>query len=353
MPIENIMYFALGALASALMALIIMPAVWRRAVRLTRRRIEAATPMTLAEFRADKDQLRSEFALTVRRLEQQNEHLRERLAEEMGEADRKRTDLTSLRTEHRDSAEIIEALESRLEDTQQQLSVRESEIAELLQDLEQRAQVDAERSEELAQLHQILEADIPPEGIERSLSGDYEHDVSRLLNELSALRRYIASAEMETDNPGTRQPPIADSQTHDAETAGSDLSAAADRLDSFIEAEAPSAGDRNRDELLAERLGREDIEDNLQRQIAAFEADIADDPHAVRQNAPEMRRRLLDIAETVGDVVRGPAPQTNSPENEPESLFERIQRFAEPDDGEGSPNGQSDRDAAAREIRSR
>ncbi len=66
MGIENIMYFVLGLLVSAgLVALTIMPAVWRRAVRLTKKRIEAATPMTMAEFRADKDQLRAEFALST------------------------------------------------------------------------------------------------------------------------------------------------------------------------------------------------------------------------------------------------------------------------------------------------
>src|SRR5690349_17942790 len=82
MLIENIMYFALGLLVAGLLALVIMPAVWRRAVRLTKRRIEAATPITMAEFRADKDQLRAEFALSTRRLEMNVETLRKRLAEQ-------------------------------------------------------------------------------------------------------------------------------------------------------------------------------------------------------------------------------------------------------------------------------
>ena len=79
MTIESVMFFVLGALVSALIMLLIMPAVWRRAVRLTKKRIEAATPITLAEFRADKDQLRAEFALSTRRLEMNVEALRKRL----------------------------------------------------------------------------------------------------------------------------------------------------------------------------------------------------------------------------------------------------------------------------------
>ena len=93
MTVENIMYFALGLLVAGLLALMIMPAVWRRAVRLTTKRIEAATPMTMAEFRADKDQLRAEFALSTRRLEMNVETLRRRLAEQLRDINRKKTDL--------------------------------------------------------------------------------------------------------------------------------------------------------------------------------------------------------------------------------------------------------------------
>ncbi|HTN64050.1 MAG TPA: hypothetical protein VL147_21265, partial [Devosia sp.] len=90
MGIENIMYFALGLLVAGVVALIIMPAVWKRAVRLTKRRIEAATPITMAEFRADKDQLRAEFALSTRRLEMNVDTLRKRLTEQLSDVDRKR-----------------------------------------------------------------------------------------------------------------------------------------------------------------------------------------------------------------------------------------------------------------------
>ena len=97
MVIENIMYFALGLLVAGLVSLIILPAVWKRAVRLTKRRIEAATPITMAEFRADKDQLRAEFALSTRRLEMNVETLRKRLAEQLGDVNQKRSDLGQLK----------------------------------------------------------------------------------------------------------------------------------------------------------------------------------------------------------------------------------------------------------------
>ena len=113
MNIESVMYFALGALASGLVMLMIMPAVWRRAVRLTRKRIEAATPITLAEFRADKDQLRAEYALSTRRLEMNVEQLRRRLAAQLGGDSRVADGVQALRRERAEQAAIARELEAR------------------------------------------------------------------------------------------------------------------------------------------------------------------------------------------------------------------------------------------------
>ena len=67
--IEPIMYLAIGFLVSALFGLMIVPLVHNRAVRLTTKRMEAATPLSMAEIQADKDQLRAEFAMSARRLD--------------------------------------------------------------------------------------------------------------------------------------------------------------------------------------------------------------------------------------------------------------------------------------------
>src|SRR5215210_5034831 len=99
MTVETIMYFALGFLVAAVLALMILPQVWRRAVRLTTKRIEAATPITLAEFRADKDQLRAEFALSTRRLEMNVEALRRRLSDQLRDINRKKSDLSSIKSD--------------------------------------------------------------------------------------------------------------------------------------------------------------------------------------------------------------------------------------------------------------
>ncbi|HSA67743.1 MAG TPA: hypothetical protein VLE24_08785, partial [Methyloceanibacter sp.] len=67
--IEWLMFGALGFLLGCLLALMLAPPLWNRAVKLTTRRLEATMPMSLIDIQADKDQLRAEFAMSTRRLE--------------------------------------------------------------------------------------------------------------------------------------------------------------------------------------------------------------------------------------------------------------------------------------------
>ncbi len=68
--IEQAMIFALGFLLAGLVALAVAPAFWRRAIRLTRRRLEAQVPVAIEEILAERDQLRAQNAVECRRLEQ-------------------------------------------------------------------------------------------------------------------------------------------------------------------------------------------------------------------------------------------------------------------------------------------
>ena len=132
------MYFALGLLAAGLVALTIMPAVWRRAVRLTKKRIEAATPITMAEFRADKDQLRAEFALSTRRLEMNVEALRRRLADQLRDINRKRNEVGSIKTERDNHLVQMRELEEREAELRRRILDLEKEGADLSQRLRMR-----------------------------------------------------------------------------------------------------------------------------------------------------------------------------------------------------------------------
>jgi len=71
--IESAMYFALGFLVAGLLMLLAMPAFWRRAMRLSLRRLQLLAPLTREDAIAQRDLLRAEFAMRERGLEQRME----------------------------------------------------------------------------------------------------------------------------------------------------------------------------------------------------------------------------------------------------------------------------------------
>lgn len=85
------MYVALGFCLAGLLAVALVPSIWRRAVRLTRRAVEATTPMTHADVRAEIAALRASHAIEYRRLESGLERLQQqatanRIARDRAEA---------------------------------------------------------------------------------------------------------------------------------------------------------------------------------------------------------------------------------------------------------------------------
>ena len=111
--LESGLLFALGFLCATLLALLVAPAIWRRAVVLTRQRIENSVPLTLNEIQADKDLLRADFAMSTRRLELRLESLQERAAGQLIELNTKGDELRTLKDDNDDLSLRISELESR------------------------------------------------------------------------------------------------------------------------------------------------------------------------------------------------------------------------------------------------
>ncbi|WP_162916899.1 hypothetical protein [Cohaesibacter haloalkalitolerans] len=63
------MYIMLGVFVTLLLMLLIVPMIWRRVVRLTRKRMMAEMPMSYSELQAEKDQVRAEMAIDLRKQE--------------------------------------------------------------------------------------------------------------------------------------------------------------------------------------------------------------------------------------------------------------------------------------------
>jgi hypothetical protein len=129
--IEWFMFGALGFFLGCLLALMLAPPLWNRAVKLTTRRLEATMPMTLADIQADKDQLRAEFAIELRKVEVALDKAKEKAAREFIEANKRRVEIQGLNTQ-------ITGVKGQLTESQNENRVLQQTIKRRLPDLETR-----------------------------------------------------------------------------------------------------------------------------------------------------------------------------------------------------------------------
>ncbi|MDD7911938.1 hypothetical protein PUV47_18560 [Pseudovibrio exalbescens] len=94
--IETALYIALGFLSASLLALAALPLVWGRAVRLTRRAIEASNPVSYAKASMARDYLRAQHAVEQRILEVKLEEVGRKHAEEWAARNRAEAQLLKL-----------------------------------------------------------------------------------------------------------------------------------------------------------------------------------------------------------------------------------------------------------------
>jgi chromosome segregation ATPase len=154
--IEPIMYLAIGFLVSMLVGLMIVPLVHNRAVRLTTRRLEAATPLSMAEIQADKDQLRAEFAMSARRLEMNVEQLKSRTTSQLADLGKKTDAINRMKIELGEKNATIFSLEAREKAVKEQLRATEEEHATKTESLRQAEQALTDKQGELAKINTEL-----------------------------------------------------------------------------------------------------------------------------------------------------------------------------------------------------
>jgi chromosome segregation ATPase len=180
--IEPIMYGAIGFLLSMLCGLMIVPLVHNRAVRLTTRRLEAATPLSMAEIQADKDQLRAEFAMSARRLEMSVEQLKSRTTSQLAELGKKSDAINRMKIELGEKNATIFALEAREKAVKEQLRATEEEFAARTEALRAAEQALTSKQGELSRLNVDLN--------DRSIVADTRQV------ELVALRTHVEELKM-------------------------------------------------------------------------------------------------------------------------------------------------------------
>src|SRR5712671_3278700 len=154
--IEPIMYLAIGFLVSMLFGLMIVPLVHNRAVRLTTRRLEAATPLSMAEIQADKDQLRAEFAMSARRLEISVDQLKNKTTSQLAELGKKSDAINRMKLELGEKNATIFALEAREKAIREQLRATEEEFTAKTESLRDAEQALKSKQSELGRINSEL-----------------------------------------------------------------------------------------------------------------------------------------------------------------------------------------------------
>jgi len=120
--IQILMFVALGFLLASLVAVLLAPPLWRRAVRLTTRRLETTMPMSATDIQADKDELRAEFAIKLRQLELSLQKSKEEAARNLVERNRAKV--------------TVDRLNEEIKSLKRQLAARGNEASVLKQNVE-------------------------------------------------------------------------------------------------------------------------------------------------------------------------------------------------------------------------
>jgi hypothetical protein len=179
------MIFLLGFLTAGLLALAVAPAFWRRAERLSRRRLEMLMPVSPREVVAERDALRADFAMEVRRFEQTIEERGANLAAVQA-------DLGRARAESFDGQTRLDALTAKHEEQRESLrkATRDQAEAEAGQFASVKALYDADalaadRAERLAAREKALKSLESLSDTQRASLSDTEARLAALSAKLS------------------------------------------------------------------------------------------------------------------------------------------------------------------------
>ena len=220
--IEPIMYLAIGFLISMLFGLMIVPLVHNRAVRLTTKRMEAATPLSMAEIQADKDQLRAEFAMSARRLEMSVEQLKNKTTSQLAELGKKTDAINRMKVELGEKNATIFSLEAREKAVKEQLRATEEEFAAKTELLRGAESALTDKQAELAKINHELS--------DKSMTADTRQvELIAVRAQIEQLQGRVADAEKEFTETQTR---LAQERT-ESEKATGELTDARGRVENL------------------------------------------------------------------------------------------------------------------------
>jgi chromosome segregation ATPase len=220
--IEPAMYLAIGFLVAMLCALMVVPLVHNRAVRLTTRRLEAATPLSMAEIQADKDQLRAEFAMSARRLEMSVDQLKNKTTSQLAELGKKSDAINRMKIEIGEKNATIFSLEAREKAVKEQLRATEEEFAVKTESLRTAEKALTDKQGELSRINMELD--------DRSqVAESRQAELVAVRAQIEELKTRVGDAEQEFATTQTRLA----HERRDSETATRELGDARARVENL------------------------------------------------------------------------------------------------------------------------
>ncbi len=312
--IEPIMYLAIGFLVSMLCGLMIVPLVHNRAVRLTTRRLEAATPLSMAEIQADKDQLRAEFAMSARRLEMNVEQLKNKTTSQLAELGKKSDAINRMKMELGEKNATIFALEAREKAVKEQLRATEEEFAAKTEALRGAEQALTDKQGELAKINAELS--------DRSMMADSRQvELVAVHAQIAELKNRVGDAEKEFAATQARLT----QETRDSENATRELGDARSRVENLSQ----RVTDLDRQLIVqvkeAEMLGNRvnDLEARLATQGKLL-AEREFENNQLRQAGTAAERTMQQLREQIAQGDSGKLPALEKLKTEKAALEEQL-----------------------------
>jgi chromosome segregation ATPase len=309
--VEPIMYMGIGFLVAGLLVIGVIPLVHARAVRLTVRRLEALTPLSMAEIQAEKDQLRAEFAMSMSRLEMSVEQMKAKSASQLAEIGRKTEAIGRLKFELGEKTAALVALEAKEKQLSEDLRSWETQHTAKASALEEGERALASTQAELAQVAaQLHHSSMASEGQRVELAAmraqsevfhneiaTYEKEITSLKDRLgkktaeaTALSQQLAEERSRTDR--LRE----DSKT----TRAAEASIRAELAEIRSKSETLFAEKA----LIESELKRShDERDKLQRELAAIKRDLQSAGAGDSSENAVLRESINDVAAQVARLT--------------------------------------------------
>ncbi|GAA4118751.1 hypothetical protein ACFFTN_13830 [Aminobacter aganoensis] len=215
--VQSILFFVLGFLTAGFLVLLVAPSVWRRAVSVTRQRVQAKLPMTLDEIRADKDSLRAEHAMALRKVEVQLKASQEKVLAQAIELSRNREAKKLVADGHAEKDWVVSELEAKRGDLHEEIGKRDEQVKALAEQLAEAERLLEKRSQEIEEMGRLYdEASLSSSNRQIELVSR-ESEMGKLSDDMSLLRNQRKDTdrrlgELEADNKAVREALMAETK---------------------------------------------------------------------------------------------------------------------------------------------